>query len=227
MNRYATALRSNDIAKRRTAVKELCQLGATASLSALDSLIELLDDSDELVREGAAEALVNLVRSRAQGRERAVDALVQLLVHGHPRIRMRIVRLAGQIGSHASPLIPMLVDALGKDDVVLGRIAAETLCRVGADAVPALENALTNSNVFVRQNAAWALKRLTGAEYPTDPPASRESSPPRQEVFRAWIAAMENEGMSMLQARKAVADRFQLREGEMKEIEAEGADKNW
>ena len=58
MIRYATALRSVNPTQRREAVKQLSRLGSGVPHAALASLVWLVDDPDDAIREGAAEVLV-------------------------------------------------------------------------------------------------------------------------------------------------------------------------
>jgi hypothetical protein len=48
----------------------------------------------------------------------------------------------------------------------------------------------------------------------------------RKEIFLALVDAQDNE-MTVAQSRKAIAQRFRLDEGQVREIEREGIDNNW
>jgi Sigma-70, region 4 len=50
--------------------------------------------------------------------------------------------------------------------------------------------------------------------------------PHRKEIFLALVEAQDNE-MSPAESRKAVAERFGVSEGRVREIEREGLDNGW
>jgi hypothetical protein len=61
------------------------------------------------------------------------------------------------------------------------------------------------------------------------PQRKLEESPPetlRMEIFKALVEA-QDEGMGVARSRKAIADRFGISEGQVKEIEDEGLDHQW
>jgi hypothetical protein len=158
MHRYATALRSNDLSRRREAVRDLCALGCNIPLTAIDSLLNLLRDPDETVRDGVADALIQVARADGPARERAVSGLGDLLVHPEELSRLRAVGIVNRIGPPAAPLIPLLVVALKGPNRILCRVAAEALCRIGSAAIPALEAA--QSEPVCRAAAKWALGKI-------------------------------------------------------------------
>lgn len=158
MHRYATALRSNDLSRRREAVRELCELGVNIPLAAIDTLLGLLRDPDELVRDGAGEALVHVTRAEGPGRERVVQGLGDYLVHPEELCRLRAVGIVSRIGPPAGPLVPLLVKALKDRNRVLCRVAAEALCRIGSAAIPALQEA--QADPVCRAAVRWALGKI-------------------------------------------------------------------
>jgi hypothetical protein len=158
MHRYATALRSNDLSRRRDAVHELCALGCNIPLAAIDTLLSLLQDPDETVRDGAAEALIQVTRSDGPGRERVVQGLGDQLMHPEELCRLRAVGIVNRIGPPAAPLVPILVAALKGPNRILCRVAAEALCRIGSAAIPALEAA--QADPACRSVAKWALGKI-------------------------------------------------------------------
>jgi HEAT repeat protein len=227
MFHYATALRSNDLAQRRAAIKELCRLGTEAPLSALDYLLPLLQDSEAAIRDGATEILLNLSKGGADG---VLNHLSSMLA-GNKSTRLRALRIIARVGPGARSMVPALVAALKTDDPVTARMAGEALCAIGADALPALESVQTDPHPLMQQEVARVLRKLQGTHMDTVPdfstvPPEPSPKPSNEEVFRAWLATME-EGMSMLQARRATAERFSLSETEMRAIEDEGLKCGW
>jgi HEAT repeat protein len=218
MFHYATALRSNDLAQRRAAIKELCQLGTEAPLSSLDYLLPLLQDPEAAIRDGATEILLNL--STGDGADGVLNHLSSMLA-SDKSTRLRALRIIARVGPGARSMIPAVVATLKTDDPVTARMAGEALCAIGTDALPALEPLLTDPHPLMQQEVARVLRKLQGK--PTPPPCE---TPKPEEVFRVWLATME-EGMSMLQARRATAERFSLSETEMRAIEDEGLKCGW
>lgn len=161
MQRYATALRSNDLAQRRAAVRALAELGPAIPLPAIDSLLGLLQDPDETIRDGAAEALLYVARSVGAGQERVIRGLGELLRHPEDLWRLRAVGIISRVGPPAAALIPQLVMGLKDRNRVLCRVAAEALCRIGPAAMPALEAA--QADPACRPAARWALNRMSEA----------------------------------------------------------------
>jgi hypothetical protein len=162
MHRYATALRSKDRSQRRSALRELCRLGSGIPVSVLDSVVVLLQDSDEVIRESAAQILLQLGQTEGAGHIRVLQILGDLLVHPQDLMKMRAVGLINKIGPPAAPLAPALISALKDTNRIFCRVAAEALCRLGPDAIPALQLARTNSDPNIRNAAEWALSRMDG-----------------------------------------------------------------
>ncbi|MEM1242984.1 MAG: HEAT repeat domain-containing protein [Cyanobacteria bacterium P01_H01_bin.26] len=96
-----------------------------------------------------------------------MDASFEQLKHPNPHIRERAMV---EIMEHRDDTtIPRLMSALDADDTVYRRAAVKTLGAVGADAVPAIVEALGNSdNVTVRGSCAKALAQVA-LNYPARP----------------------------------------------------------
>jgi hypothetical protein len=61
------------------------------------------------------------------------------------------------------------------------------------------------------------------------PQRKLEESPPetlRMEIFKALVDAQDQE-MGVARSRKFIAERFGITEGQLKEIEEEGLDRQW
>jgi hypothetical protein len=162
MQHYATTLRSKDLSHRQTAIRELCKLGANIPLSAVETLIPLLQDSDEVVREGATEALINMAESGNGGQARLVEQLGDLLHHPQEMVRIRAIGILARVGPAAAPLIPVLLEGLKARNRIFCRMSAEALHHIGAPAIPALQQACSSPDTPVRLAAQWILSRLNG-----------------------------------------------------------------
>lgn len=162
MLRYATALRSPNLMQRRTAVKELAQLGALIPAAALAYLGPLLNDEDEAVRDAATEALANAGPAHPATLQAAIGAVAQMLTAPLPGTRMRGIAIADRLGPAARALIPALVSALRDTNLILARTAAAALIRIGPEAIPALQGLRDDPDHHVRREARWALKKLEG-----------------------------------------------------------------
>lgn len=95
------------------------------------------------------------------------DALFDQLKHPNPHLRDRAMLAIAEARDETT--IPRLMSALDSDDVVYRRAAVQALGVVGADAVPAIVEALLHSdNVTVRGSAAKALAQIA-INYPELP----------------------------------------------------------
>src|SRR5437660_1267514 len=106
MLRYATALQSSNVFQRRAAVQELSQLGSAVPPSALHILLPMLQDSDEVVRDAASEALGNVGRGGGASVHSILVVLHRMLTSADMPTRMRAVQVIGRIGPNARLLIP-------------------------------------------------------------------------------------------------------------------------
>ncbi len=96
-----------------------------------------------------------------------MDSFFEQLKHPNPYIRERA--MADIIENRDETTISRLMDALDAEDTVYRRAAVKTLGAVGADAVPAIVEALGNSeNVTVRGSCAKALAQVA-LNYPNEP----------------------------------------------------------
>jgi hypothetical protein len=166
MYHYATALRSSDPSQRRAAVKELCELGDAAPLSALNYVGPLLHDPDEVIREGAMETVLNLSKTAGTVTETVLQHLTELLAASGAS-RIRILRMIGRIGPNARSLIPTLEAALKASDPLAARMTAVALVGIGNESIPALKAALNDPTPLVRSEASRALGKITGKALPS------------------------------------------------------------
>ncbi|NEQ53566.1 MAG: HEAT repeat domain-containing protein [Leptolyngbya sp. SIO3F4] len=96
-----------------------------------------------------------------------MDSFFEQLKHPNPHIRERA--MVDIIDNRDDTTIPRLMAALDAEDTVYRRAAVKTLGAVGADAVPAIVEALGSSdNVTVRGSCAKALAQVA-LNYPNEP----------------------------------------------------------
>ena len=96
-----------------------------------------------------------------------MDSFFEQLKHPNPHIRERA--MVDIIDNRDDTTIPRLMNALDAEDTVYRRAAVKTLGAVGVDAVPAIVEALANSdNVTVRGSCAKALAQVA-LYYPDQP----------------------------------------------------------
>ncbi len=96
-----------------------------------------------------------------------MDSFFEQLKHPNPHIRERA--MVEILDNRDDTTIPRLMSALDAEDTVYRRAAVKTLGAVGADAVPAIVEALANSeNVTVRGSCAKALAQVA-LNYPEEP----------------------------------------------------------
>ncbi|NEZ68321.1 HEAT repeat domain-containing protein [Leptolyngbyaceae cyanobacterium CCMR0082] len=96
-----------------------------------------------------------------------MDAFFEQLKHPNPNMRNRA--MVDIIDNRDETTIPRLMSALDAEDTTYRRAAVKTLGAVGLDAVPAIVEALANSeNVTVRGSCAKALAQVA-LNYPDEP----------------------------------------------------------
>lgn len=96
-----------------------------------------------------------------------MDSFFEQLKHPNPHIRGRA--MGDILDNRDETVIPRLMSALDAEDTVYRRAAVKTLGAVGADAVPAIVEALGSSeNVTVRGSCAKALAQVA-LNYPDEP----------------------------------------------------------
>ncbi|MEW5724697.1 MAG: HEAT repeat domain-containing protein [Thermodesulfobacteriota bacterium] len=156
------ALESDNPLYRAQAAQTLGTWGAGAAF-AVGPLMEALADEDATVREAAAAALGSV----GSGAAVAVPRLAELLKDDYEWARRKAAWALGEIGPAAAPAVPALALALLDDRERLVREeAARALGKIGpaaAEAVPALKKALQDQDGWVGNEAARALKKITGA----------------------------------------------------------------
>lgn len=115
------------------------------------SLIEQLAHNDASVREKAVSEIVALG-------EEAVDPLIDALTHRNDRVRGEAVRALGMIGDVRAT--PHLIQRLQESKFPILQAVYEALEGFGAQAVPALTEALGDEDTKVRSSAAMMLGEI-------------------------------------------------------------------
>ena len=144
-------LRSDHISVRRNAPAALGNIGQPA-LSAVEPLIELLEDDDPQVRVNAAVALWK-ISQHPDG----VAALVEMTRDADRSGAFEAVNALGRIGLQSETAQGALLSALGHDDADVRRAAARAVGRIGPSAIPRLKDALYGQDTEIQRNAAEAL----------------------------------------------------------------------
>jgi HEAT repeat protein len=141
---------------RQEAAEALGKIGPAAK-PAVGPLIAALADSDDAVRDAAAEALA------AFGKD-AVAPLVAALKHTDANVRRGAAAALSNMGPAARDAVEPLVTLLKNDaDADVREAAIRALGAIGPDAktaAPALRDALTDKDQRIREAAATALKRI-------------------------------------------------------------------
>ena len=144
---------------RRAAATGLGRL-RPGDASILPSLLDALDDPDQIVRGFAARAVSVLGPAGAP----AVSKLVRLVTDKVETGAIWTAALAlGQIGPAASPAVPALIGLLDHQEHTIRGVSAISLGRIGPAAGEALEpliRTLDDEHFIVRMNAAQNLPRV-------------------------------------------------------------------
>jgi HEAT repeat protein len=147
---------------RLGAVKALGKLGWLAK-DALPALAAALHDGEAKIREAAAAAVGQLGPD-------AVPTLAGMLNHPDKYVRRNAVWGLGKLGPLAKPVLRELCHALQDSDPRTASGAAQALGSMGtegADAVPALAEAMRGTNIVLCRLAAKALSQIGRPAMPT------------------------------------------------------------
>jgi HEAT repeat protein len=123
-------------------------LGQIGDPRAVKPLVSLLDDPDAHVRMQSKDAIAKIGRP-------AIKTLILELKRGNRLVRGNVAAALGQI---ADPqVVKPLVSLLGDPDRFIQNMAVVALVGLGEMSTKQLEAALSNKNLYVRQNATKAL----------------------------------------------------------------------
>jgi len=122
---------------------------------AVPLLVAGLQESDETVQHGAANAML-LLRN---GRELAVPLLADLLRKENPAIAPRAAAILGRYGAAAVEGVPALVDAIEKGGPAAGA-CSEALVQIGPAAAPAILHAIEAKDPEKLDREHWSVRAL-------------------------------------------------------------------
>jgi hypothetical protein len=151
-----SALRSSNYSLGRSASYRLGDMGAQAS-GALSVLIDMLNDVDPNVREGAARTLGEFGPSAAT----SVPSLIGLVNDPDTSVKYAVITALGNIRDPQA--VPVLLNLLQIDDDYLKQIAIEALGKMKEDAAPAvpeLAKAVKDDSYSVARAAVDALTEI-------------------------------------------------------------------
>jgi HEAT repeat protein len=149
------ALRGKNSSERIQAAKNLGRLGWLAR-EALPSLVNALEDGDAKVREAVAHAI-------GQMGPDALPILTKMLNHDDKYVRRNAAWAMGKLGPLARPALTSLCTALKDNDPRTASGIAQALGNMGADgaeAIPALAEAMRGTNIVLCRLAAKALSQI-------------------------------------------------------------------
>lgn len=148
-------LRHTAPAERLRAAKDLARLGWLAR-EALPVLVAAIEDDDAKVREAAAQAIGNMGPD-------ALATLSGMLTHHDKYVRRNAVWAMGKLGPLAKPALADLCAGLKNSDPRTASGAAQAIGNMGADgaeAIPALAEAMRGTNIVLCRLAAKALSQI-------------------------------------------------------------------
>ena len=175
--------------------------------------IAALDDDDDAVRSGAADALGLLGESAAE----AVPHLIQGLRDAYEPVRLNAAYALGAIGE---PSVPQLIAVLSDENGPTRRMAAYALAAVGAPAVPALSEALQHTEDAVRIEAGYALAQIGDAAEPAIPALVERMKDECAEVRRYLPEAFGSIGPAAAPAVPALIDMLDSDDDKQARFEA-------
>jgi len=152
---------------RRSAAFALGKLGSSASSAINDLKKTLREDKAGSVREAAALALGDIGRAALKALEDPdlVQALTQALAKDtDPLVRRSAALSLGKFGPDAKAALAALETAVDDPNVTVRQNAAWALGRIGAASVKGLKKALKDSDILVQRDAAGSLGRLDPEE---------------------------------------------------------------
>lgn len=178
--------KSGSIANVRwNAIRALEEIGGTA----VPELVVALKDQNRLIREGASEALAEILPTAGEGAN-VISSLIHTLRDPDARVRGNAAKAIEKRGPNAKEAVPALIQALRDRDPFVRQRAAEALREIGPEAkaaVPALIRVLKSKKEDgdVRWYAVLALGGI-GPEGKAAVPALIEALRDREMKRNAW-----------------------------------------
>lgn len=142
-------LKADDVSIRVYAAESLGRLGEEGRAGA-DSLVALVSDPAEPVRNAGFEALVKLGKGAVVGLQRG-------LLAGDPNVRRESARALGRIGPDAEPAMASLESAMNDPVIEVAQEAADALGRVGKPSSAILTKLFQSPNPLLRGLAGRGL----------------------------------------------------------------------
>ncbi|GEM_PF-23583 len=130
-------------------------------LSALPALFDIMRSPDEEVRD-LAQWLTFILPKEEGPVEEAVRCLVALLEDENPGLRAHAAGLLGDFGPRARDAIPALVERLGGAEGLASE-AAQSLGKIGPEAIPLLLPVLRNGTRTARLSSLSALEKMAAS----------------------------------------------------------------
>jgi HEAT repeat protein len=127
----------------------------------LSAWIEMLEDTNPSTRFSA----INAVGKMGPEAREAIPALIETIRQTRNHDKRILLACNYALLAMGKEIVPSMISLLKDDDLEMRRGAAWILGKVGPeakDAVPALTEALNDSNPAVRTKAAEALKKIKG-----------------------------------------------------------------
>ena len=146
----------------------------------LSEWLTMLEEQDPAKRYAAIRAVGEIGPEAKE----AIPALIQTIRETRNRNKRFLVASVHALLGMGREVVPHMITLLKDDDWEIRRGAAWMLGKLGPeaeDAVPALTEALRDSNAVVRAKASEALKRIKGEETTSTRPSSGPGAPGRTE----------------------------------------------
>lgn len=149
---------------RWNAARTIGKIGP-AAVSAVPTLIDMLDDPEETVREHSSEALGDIGPTAAH----AIPHMLPLLQESHPRIRRDTVRSFGFMGPAAKETIPLILPLLDDPEYIVKDAAKTAIMAIDPTALPQAPVPAPSSQANPEQSIVPA--PTSGASQPVQSPA--------------------------------------------------------
>lgn len=164
-----------------SSIEALRRIGS-AEPEVVKALIEALEDPLESVRIRSAKALVELGASD----RKYLQEMIKASEDQDTYVRISAYMLLGRLASEPE-VIPLLMKALKEENIIEKWYVVDALIEAGEFAVPALTEALKDSDKEIRLRAAHALEGI-GAQAREATPVLIKSLEDPDLLFRIWVS---------------------------------------